>query len=68
MYRDRDDLESTPFGGQTVQEHKWVDFPPSPKDPSRVPPRVGRAVVLVPAHLDEVGRMAKDAVHTRAVL
>jgi hypothetical protein len=54
MYRDRDDSESTSthFGGQSVQEGEWVDFPPSPEEPSRVPVRIGRS--MVPAtHFDE---------------
>ena len=37
MYRDRDDSETAHFGGQAVQQGEWVDFPPSPEEPSRVP-------------------------------
>jgi len=48
MYRDRDDLGATHFGGQAVQEAEWVDFPPSSEEPSRVPARTGRSVVVAP--------------------
>src|SRR5229473_306808 len=52
MYRDRDDSESAHFGGQGIEEGEWVDFPPSLEEPSRVPARVGRAVVLAPTRPD----------------
>jgi hypothetical protein len=58
MCRDRDDLEATHFGGQAVQEGEWVDFPPSPEEPGRVPNRIGRSVVLAPTHLAETGKPA----------
>jgi membrane fusion protein (multidrug efflux system) len=60
MYRDRDDSESTHFGGQAVQEGEWVDFPPSPEEPSRVPARIDRS--MVPAtHFDEAGPHTTEA-------
>jgi membrane fusion protein (multidrug efflux system) len=55
MYRDRDDSESTHFGGQAFQAGEWVDFPPRPEEPSRVPVRLGRAVVLAPSRRDGEG-------------
>ena len=63
MYRDRDDSELTHFGGQAsqgqaCQDGEWVDFPPSAEEPSRVPARVARTIVLAPSHRDGEGPRA----------
>ena len=63
MYRDRDDSETAFFGGQAVQQGEWVDFPPSPEEPGRVPARIGRSVVLAPTPVNKAGQPPGGGVH-----
>ena len=56
MFRDRD--EFTGSGGHGGHDDDWVDFPPSPDEPTQMPARIGTTVLLPPAPAQRAGSEA----------